>query len=122
MDLLARSAAVMKRHIIRDQQQRHALKFNMSLYIIFEKATDASIVTEPPVVLVSEQMEVYEDTDVDETLKLTAEQLVNHVETCEMNVSGWIVSRLIVLDTTVLLLDALRGSTFHQLPKWIQLK
>ena len=33
---------------------------------------DASIVTDPPVVLVSEQMEVYDDTDVNENNRLTA--------------------------------------------------
>ena len=94
----------------------------MSLHINFEKATAASIVTDPPVVLVSEQMEVYDDTDVDETSKITVEQLINRIESCEMNGSGWIVSRLIALDTTVWLLDALRGRTFHQLPEWIRPK
>ena len=88
----------------------------MSLHINFEKATDASTVTYPPVVLVSEQMEVDEDTD--ETLKITAEQLINRIEAYEMNGSGWIVSRLMALDTTVWLLDALRRSTFRQLPEW----
>ena len=111
-ELLARSIAAMKGHITKFRQKRHALKFNMSLYINFEKATDASIVTDPPVVLVSEQMEVYEGTDVDDTLKITAEQLINLIETYEMNGSGWIVSRLMALDTTVWLLDALRGREY----------
>ena len=64
----------------------------MSLHINCEKATDASIVTDPPAVIVSEYMEVYEYTDVGEKLKLTAEQLVNRIETYEMNGSWWIVS------------------------------
>ena len=83
----------------------------MSLRINFE---NASIVTDPPVVLVSEQMEVYEDTD--------AGQLIKRIETYEMNGSGRTVSRLMALDTTVCLLDAQRGSTFHQLPEWIRRK
>ena len=64
----------------------------MSPHINFEKATDASIVTYPLVVLVSEQIEVDEDTDVDDTLKITAEKLINRIEAYEMNGSGWIVS------------------------------
>ena len=67
-------------------------------------------------------MEVYKDTDVDETLKMTAEQLINRIETYEMNGSGWIVSRLMALGTTAWLLDALCGSTFHQLPEWMRSK
>ena len=53
---------------------------------------------------------------------LIAEQLVNRIDIYDMNGSGWIVSRLIALDTTMWLLDALRGSTFHQLPEWIRLR
>ena len=38
----------------------------MGLYIKFEKAADPSIATDPPIVLVTEQYEVYEDTDIKE--------------------------------------------------------
>ena len=58
MELLATSVAVMKGHIAKFRQKWHSLKFNMSLHIIFE-VIDASIITEPAVVLVGEQMEVY---------------------------------------------------------------
>ena len=121
-ELLARSIAAMKEQVIKFLKKQHALNFNMSLHINFEKATDASIITDPPVVLVSEQREVYEDTDVDETLKITTEQLIDRIETYEMNGSRWIISRLMALDATLWLLDALRGSTFHQLPEWIRSK
>ena len=57
--------------------------------------------SDPPAVLVSEQMELYEDTDIDVVLKLTADQLVNRIESYEMTGSGWIVSELKDLDTTV---------------------
>ena len=50
------------------REEHHALKFNMSIHVAFEQATDPSIVTEPAVVLVSEQFEVYADTDITELL------------------------------------------------------
>ena len=36
-----------------------AIKFNMALRIVFEKATDPDVVSDPPVVLPSEQFELY---------------------------------------------------------------
>ena len=33
--------------------------------------------------------------------------------------SGWILRRLVALDTTIWKLDPLRASTFHELPEWI---
>ena len=36
----------------------------MALHIKFEKAAEPSIVTDPPIVLVTEQFKVYEDTDI----------------------------------------------------------
>ena len=52
----------MRGKIVNFQQKRHALKVNMSLHKIFKNASDPSIVSEPPVALVSEQFEIYEET------------------------------------------------------------
>ena len=116
------SVESMREKITTYQKKRRALKVNMSLHVKFEKATDPSIVTEPPIVFVCEQFEVYEETNIDEVLDAIKEQLINRIEVFEMNGSGWIVSRLVALDTTVWLLDPLRGSTYHALPQWIQNK
>ena len=122
IDLINKSVPAMKGHLEEYQQQRRACKFNMSLHVLFEKAADPSVVSDPPVVLISEQMELYEDTDVNELLTTTSEQLANRIETYEMVGSGWIVSELKELDTTVWQLDPLRASTYHPLPDWIQHK
>ena len=78
--------------------------------------------TPPPVVLVTEQLEDFMDTDIDELLQISTTALVNRIETYEMAESGWIVSNLASLDTTVWQLDPIRASTFHPLPTWIQSK
>ena len=92
----------------------------MSLHIVFEQATDPLIVTEPSVVLGSEQFEVYADTNINETLQEASKQLKNRVESYEGLGSGWIVSKLKALDTTVWKLDPLRASTYHPLSSWIR--
>ena len=119
-NLLDMSTAAMEGHIRRYQQKRQALKFNMVLRVMFEQATDPSIVTNPAVPLLTEQFEVYEDTDVDELLNLCSLQLQNRIESYEGTGSGWILSHLVDLDTTVWQLDPLRASTYHPLPAWVQ--
>ena len=104
-------------------KENKALKFNMTLHVIFEKATDSSIITKPPVCLVSEQMEIYYETNILEHLDFVKKQLLNQIEIYEQNGSGWILSRLVALDTSAWKLNPLRGSsTFHSLPHWIRSK
>ena len=43
------------------QRKMHAVKLSMALQIIFEKATDPMVFTEPPIVL---EFEIYDDTDI----------------------------------------------------------
>ena len=76
--------------------------------------------TVPPAVLVSEQFEVYADTDIDSILLEVAKQLKNRVEAYEGTGSGWVISNLVALDTTVWKLDPLRASTYHQLSTWVR--
>ena len=92
----------------------------MSIFVDFMQATDESIVTFPPVVLVTDQMEVYQDTDVDELLKKCAVELGDRIVSYKGNGSGWVVDKLIWLDTTIWRLDPLRGDSFIPLPKWIK--
>ena len=63
------------------REDEQSLKFNMSLHVVFEQATDPSIITEPAVVLVSEQFELYADTNINEILQEASKQLKNRVET-----------------------------------------
>ena len=52
----------------------------MSLHVKFEQSTDSSIVTQPPVVLITEQFEVYDETDISELLRECSKQLQNKIE------------------------------------------
>ena len=63
------SVQAMEYQLDQYREEHHALKFNMSLHVVFEQATDSSIVTEPAVLLVSEQFEIYADTKINATTK-----------------------------------------------------
>ena len=76
--------------------------------------------TEPPVVLTTEQFEVYAADELQDMLRAAAVQLENRIESYEGTGSGWKVAHLVALDTTVWKLDPLRASTYHPLPKWVQ--
>ena len=120
IDLLDASVATMDRYLQRYRTKRRIFKFNMSLHVNFEKAVDPSIVTTPPAVLVTEQFEVYPDTDIKECLEECSHQLQNRIECYEDTGSGWVISNLVALDTTIWQLDPLRASTYHPLPAWIR--
>ena len=92
----------------------------MSIHVNFEKAVDPSIVTIPPAVRVAEQFEVYIDTDNGDLLREASKQLQNLIENYEGTGSGWIISNLAALNTTVWQLDPLRASTYHPLSTWIR--
>ena len=121
IDLLDTSVAAMEQYIQRYRTKQRALKFNMSLYVNFEKAVDPSVVTVPPAVLVTEQFEVYTDTDIKECLQDCSRQLQNRIECYEDTGSGWVISEMVALDTTIWKLDPLRASsTYHPLPTWVR--
>ena len=54
---------------------KNSLKYSMAIHVEFEKATDPNIITDPPVVLQSEQFEVYNDTSIQDQLAKVAKQL-----------------------------------------------
>ena len=118
-DTLDSAVLAMKGKLNAYRLNEHSLKFSMAIHVEFEKATDPEIITDPPVVLQSEQFEVYHDTSINEQLDKVVEQLNTNIEVYEQCGSGWVLRRLIALDTTIWKLDPLRASTFHELPKWI---
>ena len=120
MDRIDESTRAMENHLDQYRRERRALKFNTSLHANFEKAVDPSIVTIPSAVLVTEQFEVYADTDIEDLLHEASKQLQNCIESYEGTESGWIISNSVALDTTVWQLDPLRASIYHPLLAWIR--
>jgi len=119
IQILHGSVLSIENNLLKYRKSKNALKFNVALHAVFEKAADSSILTEPPVCLVSEPFEVYADTSVKFCLERAFNQLLNFIEVYERNGSGWILSYLEALDITVWELDPLRASSYHKLPAWI---
>ena len=118
--LLDRSTRDMKSRLIGFRSKNPALKFNMAIHITFQQQSDDSITTFPPVVLVTEQMELYPDDNLEELLKTCSNQLQNRITNYEGCGSGWTVQRINSLDTTVWVLNPLRGESYHELSQWIK--
>ena len=100
-------------------QRRHrAYKFQVALDVIFHKAVDPAIVTQPPVTLMCNMAAVY--TGDSPQLEETAARLLELIEVYEHNGSGWVFSNFVPLQLTLYHLDPLRASAFVPLPKWIR--
>ena len=100
-------------------QHRHqAYKYQVALDVMFHKAVDPAVVTQPPVTLRCDVAAVYPDGSPQ--LEETAACLVELIEVYEHNGSGWVFSNFVSLQLTLWHLDQLRASTFVPLPKWIQ--
>ena len=72
------------------QQEHHAYKFQMAVNVVFHKAVDPAVVTQPPVTLTSEMLSVY--PGVVHPLEDVNRQLLNFIEVYEHNGSGWVFS------------------------------
>ena len=99
MNLIDSSTSIMETRLQRYVKKYKAIKFNMSLHVIFEQAVDPEIVTSPPVVLVTEQFECYANADIGKRLQECSKQLENRIESYEGMGSGWVTSNLVALDT-----------------------
>ena len=74
----------------KDFQQKHsAYKFQIAVSIVFHKAVNSAVVTQPPVMLTSEMVAVYANAP---PLNGVNQQLLNFIEVYEPNGSGCLFS------------------------------
>ena len=109
----------MKGKLSRYRINNPAIKFNMGIHVTFQQETDETITTFPPIVFLTEQFELYPDNDLDDILKKCSQQLQNRIICYEGVGSGWTVKKIHSLDTTVWVLNPLRGESYHPLSAWI---
>ena len=86
--------------------------------VMFHKAVDPAVVTQPPVTLRCEMAAVYDDRSPQ--LAETVRYLLELVEVYEHNGSGWVFSSFVSIELTLWYLDPLRASASVPLPKWIR--
>ena len=108
-------------NVLQEYRREHdAIKVNMVVHVLFHKSYDETMVSDPPADLLTQQFEVYPSTNLEDVLKKLAEQLENRIKSYEQSGSGWVMSKILMLQTTAWHLDPLRASTYHPLPRWIQ--
>ena len=90
---------------------KRAVKFYLSLHFNFYRSTDVVFLTDPPAVLGTDTVEVYDSSDVHDALNSTYENLVSAIEDFQQRGSGWILDKLVALDLHLLEFDLLH--TFH---------
>ena len=121
MEDIEEGVNALKDKIVDAQTKFHSIKISMALHAIFEKASDNSIKTNPPAVIPTDQIEIYDDTNIDDVTDMVIRQITTGITLYEKQGSGFQLSSLADLDCTIWHLNALRGSsTFHSLPKWIR--
>ena len=86
--------------------------------VVFHKAVDSAVITQPPVVLTSEIVAVY--ADAAPSLNDVNRQLLNFIEVHEHNGSGRVSSKFVSLQLSLWHLDPLRASASVPLPYWIK--
>ena len=97
------------------QRDHSAYKFQKAVDVIFHKAVDPTVITQPAVTLTSEMVAVYGAPSLEDINR----QLLNLVEIYEHNGSGSVFSHFASLQLRLWHLDPLRASTFVPLPEWI---
>ena len=65
---------------------------------------------------------MYAATNISSSLEKAYIQLENEIDLFQRNGSGWVLEHVDTLDLTLWELDPLRGSSYHQIPEWIQVK
>ena len=81
-----------------------------------------AFLTDPPAVLSTDTIEVYDSSDVHDALNSTYENLVSAIEDFQQRRSGRTLDKLIALDLHLLEFDPLRATSYIPLPTYIQNK
>ena len=88
--LISELCAVLKSTLENYQTRRKALKFNLKLEIVFEKANDITTFREPPVFIYTKQHELYTSSDISDVLQELTQELTDNIQRFELTGSGFI--------------------------------
>ena len=112
---MKKAVAVFKPAMTKFHQDHHAYKFQIAVDVVFHKAVDPTVITQPPETLTSEIVTVYPDDAP--PLEDVNRQLMNFIEVYEHKGSGCVFSHFASLKLTLWRLDPLHASAFVPLPR-----
>ena len=79
-----------------------------------------AFLTDPPAVLSTDSIEVYDSSNIHDALNSTYENLVSAIEDFQQRGSGWVLDKLVALSLHPLEFDPLRATSYIPLPTCIQ--
>ena len=89
LDVLKEST--FQRRINEEVVKKRAVKSYLSRHVNFHLSTDVAFLTDPPAVLSTDTIEVYDSIDAHDALNSTYENLVSAIEDFQQRGSGWIL-------------------------------
>ena len=119
-DVLKESTFQVENRINEEVAKKRAVQFYLSLHANFHLNTDVTFLTNPPAVLSSDTIEVYDWSDIHNALNSIYENLTSTIEDFQQGGSGWGLDKLLALDLHLLEFDPLRATSYIPLPTCIQ--
>ena len=102
-ELIHAASMKMKKMVNEHLEKYKRLKFNLIVHVIFEKATDPEVKTDPPVVFWTSPYTIWPmGCDIDASLKEAADELIKKIEDYEGIGSGWTIDHLLRMDIDLL--------------------
>ena len=120
LDVLKESPFQMENRIMEEVAKKRAVKLYLSLYANIHLSNDVTSLTNPPVVLSTDTIEMYDSTDIRDALNSIYENLTSAIEDFEQRGSGWVLDKLLAVDLHLLEFDPLRATSYIPLPTCIQ--
>ena len=89
-------------------------KYFISLKVVFFKATNPGIITDPPPVFNTEPFILLPATDLNEQLEVAYTNLMQQIDSYEKEGSGWVLHHIKALDLNTVLYDPLNAYRLAQ--------
>ena len=117
--LLKKSIMEMEKNLADYIAKNGPVRVNFCLEATFVKSTDDSIRTNPNIMLMTEQFEIFKGTKLTIIFAEAVKQLINRVVDFQNTGSGWVLDRMVSLNTTLWKFTPLGGQKWHKLSPWI---
>ena len=112
-----RTAAIRAVPLLREAAEEETLKTYLSITCDFYKASDPSVITDPPATFNSAPFVIFPSTDIEQVVESFLAQLLSEIEAYEKNGSGWVLFQLSHLDLNLLQHNPMRASSFIKMPR-----
>ena len=96
--VLKDSVHQLRNKISEELANKRAIKLYISLHAQFRLDSDPTFITQPPPVLNTETTEIFESSNIPETLDAVYNNLVTKIENFQQTGSGFVLDKLLMLD------------------------